>query len=54
MILKVMVKVNDGRRNYGTTVTPARPLCAGFHYVTGTALLLLSYEKYKLTLYFTL
>ncbi|XP_057181158.1 laminin subunit alpha-3 isoform X1 [Triplophysa rosa] len=30
---KVMVKVNDGRRNYGTTVTPAR-LCAGFHYVT--------------------
>ncbi|KAA0712146.1 Laminin subunit alpha-3 [Triplophysa tibetana] len=30
----VMVKVNDGRRNYGTTVTPARLLCSGFHYVT--------------------
>lgn len=31
---KVVVTVNDGRRHYGTTVTPARPLCAGFHYVT--------------------
>lgn len=37
--------MNDGRRHYGTTVTPARPLCAGFHHVTGTALLLFSFEN---------
>ncbi|XP_065101477.1 laminin subunit alpha-3 isoform X1 [Paramisgurnus dabryanus] len=30
---KVVVKVNDGRRRYGTTVTPTGSLCASFHYV---------------------
>ncbi|XP_051550153.1 laminin subunit alpha-3 [Myxocyprinus asiaticus] len=30
---KVVVNVYDGRRHYGTAVTPIRPLCAAFNYV---------------------